>query len=398
MKLSQRVQNIKPSATNAITDYARELRAQGQDLISLSTGEPDFDTPEHIKAAAISALERGETKYTAVDGSNEIKDAVIAKLKRDNQLSYQRTQIIVSTGAKQTIFNLCQALLNSGDEVIIPAPYWVSYPDITRLAEATPVILPTTLEQQFKITPTQLEATITPQTRLLMINSPSNPSGQAYSKAELEALGAVLKKYPNVLIATDDIYEDILWTDEPFTNIVMSCPELYARTIVINGASKIYAMTGWRIGYAAGPEPLIKAMKKIQSQSTSCPNSIAQAAMIAALNGPQDCVREMTQAFKTRHDHVLARLQKIPDIDVIPSDGTFYTFPCFDRVIAKLGLADDSALATYLLESAKVALVPGSAFGTPGFLRFSYATDIDTLNKAIDRIEQAITQKPVKSA
>ncbi|MDX1694627.1 MAG: pyridoxal phosphate-dependent aminotransferase, partial [Ketobacteraceae bacterium] len=285
IQLSDRAQAIKPSPTLAVTNRAAELRAEGKDIIGLGAGEPDFDTPDHIKAAAIKAIEEGFTKYTAVDGTPDLKKAIIQKFARDNNLEYQPNQILVSSGGKQSYFNMALALLNKGDEVVIPAPYWVSYPDMVTVAEGVPVIIETTPEQRYKITPEQLEAAITPKTRLVTLNSPSNPSGMAYSKAEFEALGEVLRKYPNVLIATDDMYEPILWTDEPFNNIVTANPDLYDRTIVLNGVSKAYSMTGWRIGYAGGPAKLIGAMKKIQSQSTSNPCSIAQKAAQAALEG-----------------------------------------------------------------------------------------------------------------
>lgn len=314
IKLSDRVQRVKPSPTLAVTARAAELKAAGQDIIGLGAGEPDFDTPQHIKDAAIGAINQGMTKYTAVDGTASLKSAVINKFKRDNGLNYTPEQILVSCGGKQSFYNLAQALLNEGDEVIIPAPYWVSYPDMVLLADATPVIINTDIQQNFKITPEQLEAAITPKTRLFVINSPSNPSGMAYSAAELKALAAVLSKYPDVLIATDDMYEHILWPKESFCNIVMTNPELYDRTIVLNGVSKAYSMTGWRIGYAGGPVELIKAMKKIQSQSTSNPTSIAQVAAEAALNGEQSCVEEMLKAFKQRHDMVVESLNKIDGV------------------------------------------------------------------------------------
>jgi aspartate aminotransferase len=285
--LSQRVQRVKPSPTLAVTARAAELRAAGKDIIGLGAGEPDFDTPEHIKRAAIRAIQGGATRYTAVDGTPELKTAIINKFQRDNGLAYQPEQILVSCGGKQSFYNLAQALLNTGDEVIIPAPYWVSYPDMVRLADGEPVIIKAGLEQRFKISPEQLDAAVTSRTRLFVLNSPSNPTGVAYSRAELEALAEVLLRHPHVLIATDDMYEHILWADEPFTNIVNACEALYPRTVVLNGVSKAYAMTGWRIGYAGGPAPLIQAMKKIQSQSTSNPASVSQAAATEALNGDQ---------------------------------------------------------------------------------------------------------------
>jgi len=305
VQLSNRVQAIKPSPTLAVTNKAAELKAAGQDIIGLGAGEPDFDTPDHIKAAAIEAINAGQTKYTAVDGTPALKKAIIEKFKRDNNLDYEANQILVSSGGKQSFFNLALAILNPGDEVIIPAPYWVSYPDMVLVAEGSPVVLETSADTRFKITPDQLEQAITDRTRLFVINSPSNPSGMAYSMDELKALGDVLKRHPQVMIATDDMYEPILWTGAAFANIVNATPELYDRTFVLNGVSKAYSMTGWRIGYAAGPAKVIGAMKKIQSQSTSNPASISQAAAVAALNGPQDCVKVMVEAFKERHDYLV---------------------------------------------------------------------------------------------
>ena len=391
-KLSQRVQRIKPSPTLAVTARAAELRAAGKDIIGLGAGEPDFDTPEHIKEAAIAALKAGKTKYTAVDGTVELKTAIQKKFKRDNGLDYQLDQILVSCGGKQSFFNLAQATLDPGDEVIIPAPYWVSYPDMVLLAEGTPVIISAGQDQAFKITPEQLEHAITDRTRLFVINSPSNPSGKAYSAAEFAALGAVLEKHPQVMIATDDMYEHILWTEEPFENILTVCPQLYDRTFVLNGVSKAYSMTGWRIGYAAGPADVIKAMKKIQSQSTSNPTSISQYASQAALDGDQGCIQTMLQAFKERHDVVVDRLNAMNGVDCIPSDGTFYCFPDFSAVIDRMkDIDNDVALAEYLIEHAGVALVPGSAFGLEGHMRLSIATSMDNLTQAMDRIERVLS-------
>jgi aspartate aminotransferase len=390
IKLSQRVQRVKPSPTLAVTARAKALRDAGEDIIGLGAGEPDFDTPEHIKEAAKLAIQNGDTKYTAVDGTAGLKQAVIDKFSRDNGLDYAPEQILVSVGGKQSFYNLAQAMLDEGDEVIIPAPYWVSYPDMVLLADATPVIVEAGIEQNFKITPEQLEAAITPKTRLLVLNSPSNPTGVAYSKAELAALGEVLLRHPQVLIATDDMYEHILWTNEPFVNIVMACPELYERTIVLNGVSKAYSMTGWRIGYAGGPARLIGAMKKIQSQSTSNACSIAQAAAQAALNGPQDCIAEMVTAFKQRHDMLVAALNELPGFSCLPSDGTFYAFPSVHEAMQALGSADDVAFSEALLTDAGVALVPGSAFGAPGHVRLSYATSMDNLTNAVSRISDRL--------
>ena len=389
--LSNRVKSIKPSQTLAITARAKELRAQGLDIIGLGAGEPDFDTPEHIKDAAIQAIRDGFTKYTAVDGTPSLKQAIIDKFKRDNNIDYEMNQILVSVGGKQSSFNLLQALINPGDEVIIPAPYWVSYPDMTLLAEGVPVIVSAGIEQGYKITPEQLEAAITDRTRLIFINSPSNPTGAVYNRDELAALGDVLIKYPNVLIATDDMYEHILWTDMPFVNIVNACPELYDRTIVLNGVSKAYSMTGWRIGYCGGPADLIAAMKKTQSQSTSNPCSISQVAAEAALNGDQACITPMLKAFKERHDFVVDRLNAMNGVKCLPSDGTFYAFADFrDVITSRDGISNDLGLADYLLNEAKVALVPGSAFGADGYMRLSYATSMENLDQALTRIESAL--------
>lgn len=385
--LAKRIKQIKPSPTLAVAAKATQMKAQGLDIINLGTGEPDFDTPQHIKLAAIQAIESGYTKYTAVDGIPELKEAIKNKFYKDNGLSYELNQIIVSVGGKQSCYNLCQAFLNPGDEVIIPAPYWVSYPDMVLLAEATPVLIATTPVQRYKITAPQLEAAITPKTKMIFLNSPSNPSGIAYTLDELKSLGAVLKKHPQILIATDDMYEHILWS-QPFCNILNACPELYSQTIVLNGVSKAYAMTGWRIGYAAGPAPIINAMKTIQSQSTSNPCSIAQHAAVAALNGGQESVHEMVSAFHQRHDYVANRLLNIPGIEVIPADGTFYIFPNIQSFIEKRGYANDMEFAEKLLHEVGLALVPGSAFGSEGCIRLSFATGIDTLKDALNRLQR----------
>jgi aspartate aminotransferase len=386
MQLSQRVQKIKPSPTLAVSALTAKLKAQGRDIVGLGAGEPDFDTPEHIKAAAVDALKKGFTKYTPVDGTPGLKKAVIAKFKRDNGLDYTPDQILVSVGGKQSFFNLAQAYLNPGDEVIIPAPFWVSYPDMVLLADGVPVIVTGDQSQRFKITAKQLEKAITKKTRLVVINSPSNPTGTAYTRAELESLGAVLRKHPQILIATDDMYEHIIWTEEPFSNIVMVCPDLYERSIVLNGVSKAYSMTGWRIGYAGGPAPLINAMKDIQSQSTSNPTSIAQVAAEAALNGDQGFIKEMTTVFKRRHDMLLDGLNKIKGVECIAGDGTFYLFPSMHKLIKNLGLKNDLELTSHLIDKAGVALVPGSAFGLEGHVRLSFATSDDVLKEALKRI------------
>ena len=390
IQLSQRVQKVKPSPTLAITATVAKLRSEGRDIIGLGAGEPDFDTPENIKNAAVEALKAGKTKYTAVDGLPSLKEAVIDKFKRDNSLDYKADQILVSVGGKQSFYNLAQAYLNPGDEVIIPSPYWVSYPDMVLLAGGVPVVVAGNQDQRFKITAEQLEAAITDKTRLFVINSPSNPAGTAYTRAELAALGEVLAKYPNILIATDDMYEHIMWTEEPFSNIVMACPELYERTIVLNGVSKAYAMTGWRIGYAGGPANLIKAMKKVQSQSTSSAATMCQAAAEEALRGDQSCIAEMNKAFKRRHDLVLAGLNAIDGVECIAGDGTFYLFPNMQGMIDKMnGIGDDLELGAHLVDNAGVALVPGTAFGLAGHMRLSFATSDEILTEALKRIAKA---------
>lgn len=385
--LAHRTQQVKPSPTLAVAAKASKMKAEGKDIIGLGTGEPDFDTPDHIKQAAIEAINAGFTKYTPVDGIPALKEAICNKFKNDNGLDYELNQVLVSTGGKQSLYNLCQAYLNPGDEVIIPAPYWVSYPDMVLLAEAKPVIVHATSADRYKINVEQLEAAITDKTRLFFINSPSNPSGVAYSLEELKALGEVLKKYPNVLIATDDMYEHIIWS-QPFSNILNACPELYDRTVVFNGVSKAYSMTGWRIGYAGGPKEIIGAMKKIQSQSTSNPCSIAQKAAVAALTGGHESVQKMVDAFKERHQFVSERLDGMSGVEVIPADGTFYIFPNVQQIIEKRGFANDIEFADRLLQEQGVALVPGSAFGNEGCIRISFATSMEILQDAMNRLEK----------
>ena len=392
IKLSSRVQAVKPSPTLAITARAAALRAEGKDVIGLGAGEPDFDTPDHIKQAAIEAINNGQTKYTPVDGTASLKQAVIDKFKRDNGFDYQAEQVLVSCGGKQSFYNLAQAILDPDDEVIIPAPYWVSYPDMVLLADAKPVLVHAGADQQFKMTAAQLRGAITDQTRMVVINSPSNPTGMAYGREELESLGEVLREHPRILIATDDMYEHIVWEKGCFINILNACPDLYDRTMVLNGVSKAYSMTGWRIGYAAGPAEVIKAMKKIQSQSTSNPASISQAAAEAALNGPQDCIGEMLVHFKERHDYVVERLNRMPGVECLPTDGTFYVFPSVSGMIDAIDdVKNDLELAEYLIEKAEVALVPGTAFGLGGHVRISIATSMQNLETALDRIEAAIS-------
>ena len=387
IKLSARVQSVKPSATLAITARAKELRAAGQDVIGLGAGEPDFDTRAH-QAGRHRGYPRWLHQYTAVDGTPELKRAVMDKFRRDNGLDYTPDQILVSCGGKQSFFNMAQAVLEPGDEVVIPAPYWVSYPDMVLLAGAAPVLVHAGAEQRFKITASQLKAAMNEQTRMVVINSPSNPTGMAYSSDELAALGEVLREFPKALIATDDMYEHIRWdTASPFVNILNVCPDLGPRTLVLNGVSKAYSMTGWRIGYAGGPEQVIKAMKKVQSQSTSNPTSISQVAAQAALEGPQDCIGEMLKAFKERHDFVVDALNRISGIECLPTDGTFYVFPKVQGLIDRLaGVGNDLELAEHLIEKAGVALVPGSAFGLGGYARISIATSRQNLEQALQRI------------
>lgn len=385
-QLSDRVNAIQPSPTLAVSQKAAELLLAGHDVIGLGVGEPDFDTPDFVKDAAKAAIDAGQTKYTAVDGIIELKQAVINKFKRDNNLDYSLPEILISSGGKHSIFNLLSAWLNPGDEVVIPAPYWVSYPDMVKLVGGEPVIVEAGIDQRYKITAAQLDAAITPKTRLLFLNSPSNPTGTAYSKAELIELAEVLRNHPQVLIASDDMYEHILWTDESFYNLAMVAPDLRDRIMLLSGVSKAYAMTGWRIGYAAGPKPLIAAMKKIQSQSTSNAASISQHAALAALEGDQSCIRTMVTAFKERHDYLVDALNQIPGMKCIPGDGTFYTFANIEGLMASKDCSTDIALCELMLNDAKVALVPGSAFGAPGHCRFSFATDLATLKEAVRRI------------
>ncbi|MGB3916251.1 pyridoxal phosphate-dependent aminotransferase [Thiothrix litoralis] len=386
IQLSQRVGRVKPSPTLAITALAAQLKASGRDIIDLGVGEPDFDTPEHIRQAGIQAIQTGVTRYTAVGGTPTLKQAIIRKFKRDNGLDFTPQQILVSCGGKQSFYNLCQAMLNAGDEVIIPAPYWVSYPDMVLLADATPVIVAAGQTEHFKLSAALLEAAITPKTRLLVINSPSNPTGVAYTRDELAALGEVLRRHPQVLVATDDMYEHVLFGGRQFVNILDACPDLYERTIVLNGVSKAYSMTGWRIGYAGGPEKLIQAMTIIQSQSTSNPSSISQYAAAVALDGDQGFIQTMISAFELRHAFVLAAFNAMEGVECLPADGTFYSFPNVEGMIKRLGLENDAALASYLLDKTGVAVVPGSAFGLEGHIRISFATSMANLEDALGRI------------
>jgi len=391
LSVSNRMARVRPSPTSAVLALAAELRAAGRDIISLGAGEPDFDTPQAIKNAAIDAINDGATKYTPVDGTAELKAAVQRKFTRDNGLDYEPAQIIVTPGAKQALFDLCMGLLGPGDEVIIPAPYWVSYPDMALLAGAEPVFINTGIGADFKITPEQLATAITDKTRLFILNSPSNPTGASYSEGELQALGKVLEEYPQIVVASDEIYESIHWGEEPVVSFAAACPALFDRTVVINGASKAYAMTGWRIGYAAGPLELISAMKTVQSQSTSNACSVSQAAAQAALDGDQAVVHKMVAEYRARHDYIVTALNDIDGFECRSGEGTFYAFPRVAGVIERLGLVSDVELTEHLLQTADVAVVPGSAFGAPGYLRLSFASSLESLNEAMKRIQKAVS-------
>ena len=393
-RLSAALGRIAPSATLAMSGRVIDLKSQGIDVIGLSAGEPDFDTPEFVKDAAIQAIRDGMTKYTAVDGIAPLKQAIIAKFKRDNGIEYTPKQITVNSGGKHTLFNALVATIDKDDEVIIPAPYWVSYPDIVQFAGGTPVIVMATAAQNYKITPEQLEAAITPKTRWLILNSPSNPTGAAYDADELKELGEVLLRHPQVLLLSDDMYEHIWYAQSPFATMLQVCPELYDRTLTMNGASKAYAMTGWRIGYAGGPAWLIKAMADLQSQSTSNPCSISQYAVLAALNGPQDFLRERNIAFRERRDLVVAMLNDAPGLSCPTPEGAFYVYPDATGVMGKTTpkgkkIETDADLIDYFLDDYRVAAVHGGAFGlSPGF-RISYATSSDILKEACTRIQAA---------
>ena len=391
-RISNRVDQIKPSATIAVSMKAMELKAQGKDIVSLGFGEPDFDTPQHIREAAIAAIHDGKTRYTPVDGTPELKQAIVNKFRRDNNLNFEPAQVLVSNGAKQSLFNLLVAVLNRGDEVIVPAPYWVSYPGMVKLADAEPVILSAKPEHNYKITARELKNTLNENTRLIILNSPSNPTGKVYTEREYRALGDVLIEHPKVFIACDDIYEHIYWGDSDYRTFLNACPEFAERTVVINGVSKAYAMTGWRIGYVAGPEDLVRAMRKVQGQSTSCACSVSQAASVAALNGPQDCLAEMRVEYESRYEFIRSALNEIPGVECPDCDGAFYAFPSFRGFLnRRKEIKDDLELSSWLLDRAGVATVPGSAFGAPGHLRLSYAASMDYLEDAISRIQKAIT-------
>jgi len=392
---SAALDRIKPSPTLAMTSRVIELKAKGIDVIGLSAGEPDFDTPDFVKEAAIEAIRKGQTKYTNVDGTAELKAAIASKFKRDNELSYEPGQISVNVGGKHTLFNALVATIDAGDEVIIPAPYWVSYPDIVNFANGTPVFIKAGANQSYKITAEQLDAAITPKTKWLILNSPSNPTGAAYTEAELKSLGEVLLRHPHVWVMADDMYEHIVYDDFKFTTIAQVCPELYERTLTVNGCSKAYAMTGWRIGFAGGPQPLIKAMSKLQSQSTSNPCSIAQAAATAALNGPQDFLEERNAAFQRRRDLVISMLNQINGFHCPRPEGAFYVYPDVSGVIGKStpagkAIGNDADLIDYLLDEGRVAAVHGAAFGLEPAFRISYATSEAILTEACNRIQTAV--------
>ena len=390
VSLSRRVQRVKPSPTLAVTARAARLKAEGKDVIGLGAGEPDFDTPPHIAQAGVDAIKSGFTRYTNVEGTNELKDAIIAKFERDNGIRYERPQVLVSSGAKQTIYNLCMAVLDPGDEAIIPAPYWVSYPDMVLLADGLPVMPYAGPAQGYKISPRQLTAAITPKTRLVLLNSPCNPTGAAYTRAELRALGDVLAEYPRIVIGTDDMYEKIYWGTEPFCSLLTVAPELYNRTITINGVSKAYAMTGWRLGYCGGPKEVISAMATIQGQSTSNASSITQKAATVALAADQACIARMNEAFKARHDFIVKGLNSLPGVSCLPGAGTFYAFADVSKAMAALGCREDGEFAELLLNEGGVAVVPGAGFGAPGHVRLSFACSMQTLEKAIDRMRSVI--------
>jgi aspartate aminotransferase len=390
LSVSERMSRVMPSATSAVLGLAAELREAGRDIISLGAGEPDFDTPDHIKQAAIDAIRAGQTKYTAIDGTSQLKAAIQRKFQRDNGLSYAPNQILVSCGAKHTLFNACMGILSAGDEAIIPAPCWVSYPDMVRVAEATPVSIETGIESDFKITPEQLNAAITKKTRVMFLNSPSNPTGSCYSKKELQALGEVLKSHPQIVVLADDIYEHIHWAEDPFCSIATACPDLIDQVVTINGVSKCYAMTGWRIGYAGGPKEVIRAMTTIQSQITSNPCSISQAAAAAALDGDQSCVKPMVDAYKERSSYIVNTLNEIPGFECREGEGAFYAFPRVTGAMKAKGLETDAELVKLFLNEADVVMVPGTPFGASGYVRISFACSIEDLMRAASRIKAAL--------
>ena len=383
---------MRPSATVSITQRAIELREAGGDVIALSAGEPDADTPEHIKAAAIEAIRSGDTKYTAVDGTARLNRAIAGKFRVDNGLHFEPRQIVVTSGAKQACFNTCQALLDHGDEALIPAPYWVSYPDMVRLAGAEPVIIRTTTEEGFVPSGNKLSAAITERTRLLILNSPNNPSGAVYPRSALEEFAAVLREHPRIFILSDDIYEHICWSSSGFSTFAAVAPDLAERTITVNGLSKSHAMSGWRIGYAAGHPDIIRAIVGLQSQSTTNPCSISQAAACAALEGDRELLGEMNATFERRHRHVHSRLNSIPGIKCAPGSGAFYLLPDISEAISTAGMRDDFEFCEALLEQTGLALVPGTAFGAPGHLRLSFAAADDVLEEALRRLTRFVAR------
>jgi len=394
ISLSKRLSKVKPSATLAITAKAAELRASGKNIISLSVGEPDFDTPKAAREAGIKAINDGFTRYTAVPGIPELRKEIAAKFKRDNNLDYKPENILVSTGGKQCIYNLLMALLDAGDEVIIPAPYWVSYPDMVLLAEGEPVLIECLADADFKLTAAQLEAAITPKTKMLFLNSPSNPTGMAYTADDLKALGEVIRKHPNIVVATDDMYEKIIFDGKKFATFAEVNPDLIDRTVTLNGVSKAYCMTGWRIGFCGAHVDLIKAMSKIQGQSTSNPSSVSQKAALGALQGPTDELEEMVRTYESRRTWLVNALNNIDGMDCITPDGAFYVFPSISGWLGKTApdgtvMTDDVVVCEWLLDAAGVALVPGTAFGSPGQIRFSYAVSQDTLEDAVNRVAEA---------
>ncbi len=395
IKLTERVKRIKPSPTIAIDTKAKAMKAEGIDVIGFGAGEPDFDTPDFIKQAAIDALKAGKTKYTPVGGVNELKDAILSKLKRENNLSYTRDEVIVSCGGKHSLYNIAQVLFEAGDEVIIPSPYWVSYPDQVIINDAVPVIIKTQEKNGFKITAEELEKAITPKTKAFILNSPSNPTGSAYSREELEALAAVLVK-KNVICISDEIYEKIIYDGFKFTSIASLNDSIKNLTITVNGASKVYSMTGWRMGYAVGPKEIIQAMTKLQGQVTTNINSITQWACVAALNGSQDFLKDWVEQFKNRRNYILERFAAIPQVTCYKPEGAFYVFPNISAYLGKKGngkvLNTDEELANHLLDNYKVAVVAGSGFGAPGYIRLSYATSMENIQKGVDRIEKGLKE------
>lgn len=389
-QVSDRMNRVLPSATSAVLNLAAKLREQGRDIISLGAGEPDFDTPDHIKESAVNGINSGQTKYTAIDGTASLKNAIQKKFKDDNNLDYEHDEIIVSSGAKQTLFNLCMGLLSDGDEAIIPSPYWVSYPDMVRIADAKPIFIDTGIENDFKISAEQLDNAISKKTKLLFLNSPSNPTGSCYSKNDLLKLAKVLLRNPGVYIASDDIYEKIHWGPSKFYNIATLVPELKNRVIAINGVSKCYAMTGWRIGYAGGPKDIIKAMKTVQSQSTSNPSSISQIAATEALIGDQTCVKKMLKEYEKRNEYIVNQLNNLPGFECRNGDGAFYAFPKVTEALNRNDMKTDADLVNHILNKAEVVLVPGTPFGAPGYIRFSFACSMNELENAINRISKVI--------